>query len=127
MFSHNLVAFLNFLAYTTFSITALALFIKVFAWITPHDDIQKVREGDVPNAVTLGGVCIGFTIPLLVCSYLGASLVSFVELALIIAVAQILLEKVLDAYLREDNLAVAILHACLSICLGLIVGFSIIP
>lgn len=130
MFNHDIYAFLNFFLYVFYSLTALFLFVKIFVYITPHDNIQKIKDGDVPQAIMLGGVSLGFTIPLLSASYSGASVFGFLELVLIIGLFQILLEKILDKILTKNlylNTATAILHAFFSICVGLICAFSIIP
>ena len=127
MFQHEINAFLNFGVYVLISFMALYIFIKLFVMWTPYDDIQKIRDNDLPHAITLSGSCIGFTIPLLICSYLGSSLLTFIELALIIGIVQLILEKLISYWLVHKNEATSIFHASISICAGAIVGFSIIP
>lgn len=127
MFDHNPEAFLRFLMYIGLSCFSLYIFIKMFVLSTPYDDIQKIRDNDLPHAITLSGVSIGFTIPLLICSYFGSSVIVFIELAFIIGIIQLILEKLISMWLVQKNEATSIFHAAISICIGAIVGFSIIP
>jgi uncharacterized membrane protein YjfL (UPF0719 family) len=127
MFNHNPQAFIDFAMYVTLSLVTLWFFLRMFVLFTPNDNIQKVREGDLPHSIILSGVMIGFTIPLLICSFLESGIILFLELALFIGVIQLILEKLLSYWLVEKNNATAVFHASISICVGAIVGFSIIP
>lgn len=41
--------------------------ILIYMWITPHDELKLIREGNESAAISLGGALIGFAIPLAFC------------------------------------------------------------
>lgn len=54
----------NFLAYFGSSIVLTAVFLFIYLWITPHDELSLLRGGNSAAAVSLAGAMIGFLLPL---------------------------------------------------------------
>ena len=53
-----------FLTYFLAASALLAVFLVVYAWITPYREIELIRKGDTAAAVSLSGAMLGFAIPL---------------------------------------------------------------
>ena len=65
---HSLVAGLPVLVlHFGITITMLIAGIWVYTKITPYNEFQLIREGNVAAAVSLSGACIGLAIPLAFC------------------------------------------------------------
>lgn len=53
-----------FLAYIATSIVLLLLFIRIYTWVTPHDELALIRANNPAAALAFGGALIGFALPL---------------------------------------------------------------
>lgn len=127
----TLAALGNFLLYTFSSLVLLAIFGKIYQWLTPYHEHEQIKAGKLAPAISLGGALIGFTLPLLSVSYHGVNYVDFLLWAGIVGVLQIILFKglyyVIPMQIEEDNKAIALIYAVLAFCVGLISAFSLIP
>lgn len=127
----TLAALGNFLLYTFSSLVLLAIFGKIYQWLTPYHEGESIKAGKIAPAIALGGALLGFTIPLLSVSYNGVNYVDFVLWAGIAGLFQIILFKalywVIPMQIEEDNCAIATIYAILAVCVGLINAFSLIP
>ena len=121
----------NFLLYTFSSLVLLAVFGKIYQWLTPYHEYEQIKAGKLAPAISLGGALLGFTIPMLSVSYHGVNYIDFLIWAGIVGVLQIILFKVLywliPMQIEEDNKAIALIYAVLAFCVGLISAFSLIP
>ena len=121
----------NFLLYTFSSLALLAIFGKIYQWLTPYHEYEQIKAGKLAPAISLGGALIGFTIPMLSVSYHGVNYVDFLIWAGIVGVLQIILFKalywIIPMQIEEDNKAIAFIYAVLAFCVGLISAFSLIP
>jgi putative membrane protein len=127
----TLEALVNFLLYTFSSLLLLAVFGKIYQWLTPYHEHDSIKQGKLAPAIALGGALIGFTLPLLSVSYHGVNYLDFLIWAVIVGVLQIVLFKalywVIPMQIEEDNRAIALIYAVLAFCVGLISAFSLIP
>jgi putative membrane protein len=109
----------------------LAVFGKIYQWLTPYHEHEQIKAGKLAPAIALGGALIGFTLPLLSVSYHGVNYLDFLIWAGVVGVLQIILFKVLywliPMQIEEDNKAIALIYAVLAFCVGLISAFSLIP
>lgn len=55
---------LTFVAYFGAAIVLTALFVLLYAWMTPHNEFRLMREGNGAAALGLTGATLGFVIPL---------------------------------------------------------------
>ncbi|HEY8560916.1 MAG TPA: DUF350 domain-containing protein [Pyrinomonadaceae bacterium] len=121
----------NFLLYTFASLVLLAVFGKIYQWLTPYHEHESIKEGKLAPAIALGGALIGFTLPMLSVSYHGVNFVDFLIWAGIAGALQIIVFKALywliPMQIEEDNKAIAVIYAVLAFCVGLINAFSLIP
>ncbi len=121
----------NFFLYTFSSLALLAIFGKIYQWLTPYHEYEQIKAGKLAPAISLGGALIGFTIPMLSVSYHGVNYVDFLIWAGIVGVLQIILFKalywIIPMQIEEDNKAIAFIYAVLAFCVGLISAFSLIP
>ena len=127
----TLWAFLDFCLYAFSSLALLAVFGRIYMWITPYDEFGAMRQGNSAPALALGGALLGFTFPLLSVSYHGVNFVDFVLWALIAGFVQVVLFKILywiiPMQIEAENKAIATFYASVAVCVGLISSFSLIP
>lgn len=121
----------NFLLYTFSSLILLAVFGKIYQWLTPYHEYEQIKAGKLAPAIALGGALVGFTLPMLSVSYHGVNYIDFLLWAAIVGVLQIILFKalywIIPMQIEEDNRAIAFIYAILAFCVGLISAFSLIP
>lgn len=53
-----------FLAYFAMAIVLLVLFIRIYTWVTPQDELALIRANNSAAALAFGGALIGFALPL---------------------------------------------------------------
>ena len=53
-----------FAAYFVLAIVLLLLFIRLYSWVTPHDEFGLIRANNPAAAVAFSGAIIGFAWPL---------------------------------------------------------------
>ncbi len=127
----SFVAVGNFLLYISTSCAMLALFTRFYISFTPYNEMEQMRAGLKAPAIALVGAITGFTMPLLTMSYIGADLVDFVVWSWVAMVVLLFLFRVLywitPGKIEADNQAVAIFFAGMSVCVGAINAFSLIP
>jgi putative membrane protein len=127
----SLQAFLLFLAYLLTSLLMLALFARLYLWITPYNDLKDIHDGKVAPAISLSGALIGFTCPLLMASYLQSNFWSFLVWSAIACGIQLAVFFAMYRYLPRviegNNTAGAICYAVVAVCAGLINAASFIP
>jgi putative membrane protein len=61
---HSLSTLPAFLAYFGLALVMTAIFIVVYLWITPYDELKLIRNNDEAAAISFCGALIGFIIPL---------------------------------------------------------------
>lgn len=121
---------LHFLAYFSVSTALVGVFTWLYVKVTPYNEFVEIKNGNVHSAISLVGAVIGFTIPLLVASMYGISLVDFIVWACVAMVVQMAVFFVAYRYFDyklHENMAAAVTYAGLCIITGLINGFSLIP
>ena len=120
-----------FALYLATSLILLGVFVRIYLWMTPYDDIKDIHDGKTAPAVALGGAMLGFTFPLLMASYLHAGLIGFICWAIISGAVQLLvfwaMYRFLPRVIETNNLAGAICFACVAVCAGLLNAASFIP
>lgn len=120
-----------FALYLGAGLAMLAVFTRLYLWITPYDEAAEIAEGKIAPAIALSGAMLGFTFPLLVASYTHAGFLDFVAWALIACVVQMIvfwcLYRLLPRVIETNNAAGALCFAAASICAGLINAASFIP
>ena len=53
-----------FLAYMGTAVALTLVYVVVYMWVTPHDEIGLIRENNAAAATAFGGSLLGFCLPL---------------------------------------------------------------
>ena len=126
-FGNTLSTFPSFLAYFVLGGILTALFVLLYARLTPQHDISLIRGGNTAAALTLVGALLGFVVPLASVIGHSAGLIDLVVwgiIALLIqlggfVVARLVLPHLPQA-IADGNIADAVFLAGLSLSLGLL-------
>ena len=63
-FTNSLSTFPNFLVYFVTAVVLTAVFLVLYANLTPHREFRLIREGNSAAAIALIGGLLGFVLPL---------------------------------------------------------------
>ncbi len=125
--AHFLATLPNFLAYFAAAIALLAVFVAVYLFVTPYDEIRLIRNNNVAAAVSLSGAVLGFAMPIANVIAHSDTLLDLLVWSLIAGLVQLaawLVARVALPTLKEDiaanRIAPAIFVAALSLTIGLI-------
>ncbi|WP_333607978.1 DUF350 domain-containing protein [Arsukibacterium sp.] len=61
---HSLAGLPSFIMYFVLSAVLLMAFIRLYSWVTPHDEFALIRANNPAAAVAFAGAIIGFSLPL---------------------------------------------------------------
>ena len=117
----------NFMVYLGIGLGLLAVFMLVYAWITPQREMPLIRQGNVSASVVFGATLLGFALPL---ASAVAHSVNVIDLLLwgaiacvVQGIASLVLRFVihdLRAHIEADRVSVAITMASFKLALGLL-------
>ena len=117
----------NFLVYFVVGGALIALFLVLYANLTPQRDIALIRGGNSAAAIGLIGALLGFIVPLASVIAHSAALIDLVAwgiVALIVQLGGFLVARLVLPHLpqaiEQGNIADAIFLAGLSLSLGLL-------
>ncbi|HEY7608702.1 MAG TPA: DUF350 domain-containing protein [Alphaproteobacteria bacterium] len=54
----------DFLQYLALAFALLVAYFVIYLWVTPHDELKLIRDGNNAAALSLGGAVLGFVLPL---------------------------------------------------------------
>jgi putative membrane protein len=60
----SLAGFDEFLIYAGLAIAFIYLYMIVYLWITPYNELKLIKDGNIAAAISLSGSVLGFTFPL---------------------------------------------------------------
>jgi len=116
-----------FLAYFAVAMALVLLFVRIYTWMTAHDELALIRANNSAAALAFGGALIGFALPLssaithslslLDCALWGA--VALVVQVLTFMVLRITLKQ-LSQRIEQGEIAIGIFSAATAIAVGLI-------
>lgn len=116
-----------FLAYFAVAIVLVLVFVRIYTWVTPHDELALIKANNAAAALAFGGALIGFALPLssaithslslLDCAVWGAlalivQVLTFVVLRIVV--------KQLPERINQGEIATGIFVATTAIAVGLI-------
>ena len=117
----------NFLLYFAVSCGLTALFVVLYANLTPHNDIRLIRGGNSAAAIVLVGALIGFVVPLASVIAHSAAIVELMVwgiVALVVQLAGFIVARLVLPHLPQaieaGNVADAVLLAGISLSLGIL-------
>lgn len=116
-----------FLAYFAVAIILVLIFVRIYTWMTPHEELALIRANNSAAALAFGGAIIGFALPLSSAITHSLSLLDCAVWGAIALVVQILTFAVLRIVLKQlseriDNgeMASGIFAATIAVAIGLI-------
>lgn len=116
-----------FAAYFALAIVLLLLFVRLYTWVTPHDEFALIRANNAAAAIAFAGAIIGFAWPLasaithsmslLDCAIWGGVALIVQVLTFIISSAAL---KQLPQRITQGELAAGIFSAGCSVTVGML-------
>ena len=116
-----------FAAYFALAIVLLLLFVRLYTWVTPHDEFGLIRANNPAAAVAFAGAIIGFAWPLasaithsmslLDCAIWGGVALVVQVLTFVISSAAL---KQLPQRITQGELAAGIYSAACSVTVGML-------
>ena len=124
---NTLATFPSFVVYFAVGGGLTALFVFLFANLTPHREIRLIRAGNSAAAITLVGAMVGFVLPLAGVIAHSAAIVDLLVwgvVALIVQLGGFFLAQLalphLPQAIEDGNIADAVLSAGISLSLGIL-------
>ncbi|GAA3072250.1 DUF350 domain-containing protein [Rhizobium viscosum] len=78
-----------FLGYFAIGIAALGVFSVIYTWLTPQEEVQLIRAGNLAAVTAFLGALVGFSLPLASAAANSVSVVDYIIWAVIGILAQI--------------------------------------
>ena len=125
--AHFLATLPNFLAYLGTAIALLAVFVTIYLYVTPYDEIALIRSNNTAAAISLSGALLGFALPIANVIAHSDTLLDLAVWGLVAGVVQLLawgVARLALPKLQEDiaagRVAPATFVAALSLTVGLL-------
>ncbi|WP_331344463.1 DUF350 domain-containing protein [Cellvibrio sp. UBA7661] len=116
-----------FLVYFAVAIVLVLIFIRIYTWLTPQDELALIKANNPAAALAFGGALIGFALPLssaitnslslLDCAVWGA--VALIVQALTFVVLRVAVKQ-LPERINQGEIATGIFVAATAVAVGLI-------
>ena len=123
----SLSGFDEFLIYAGLAIAFIYIYMIVYLWVTPYNELKLIKDGNIAAALSLSGSVMGFTFPLAAAIFqavhpwdmmLWAFIAACVQLLVYVAVRFTLLN--VTRRIKEGQVATAIVLAAVSISAGIL-------
>jgi putative membrane protein len=125
--AHFLATLPNFIAYLGTAITLLVIFVAIYLYVTPYDEIALIRDNNPAAAISLSGALLGFALPIANVIAHSDTLLDLAVWGVIAGVVQLLawgVARLALPHLEQDiaagRVAPATFVATLSITVGLL-------
>ena len=120
----SLPAFAGFFAT---AVVLMAIFLTLYVLVTPYNEMALIREGNNAAAVSLGGVVIGFALPIAVSVAVSHNLYAMIGWGVVAGAIQLLAYVSARLLLPRLNHAIPLGHVAPSIFLALLsIGVGIL-
>lgn len=90
-----------FLVHSAASLLILGVGVAIYAWITKHDELELIRQGNTAAALSLGGAIIGFAIPLASSLAASVSLWDLLFWGVVALLLQLVAFRLTDIFLKD--------------------------
>jgi putative membrane protein len=121
---HGLPAFL---AYFAVAVVLSGIFVRLYTWVTPHDELALLRANNSAAALAFGGALLGFALPLSSAITHSLSLLDCVIWGTVALIVQILTFVVLRITIKQlperieqGEVAMGIFSAATAISMGML-------
>jgi putative membrane protein len=101
----SFAGFDDFLIYLSISLGLLGMFAAIYARVTPHHEIELIRQGNIAASYSFAGAVLGFIIPLSSAIKNSVSLVDMAIwglIALVVQIAAYVTVKIMIPRLPDD-------------------------
>ncbi|WP_299292565.1 DUF350 domain-containing protein [uncultured Tateyamaria sp.] len=116
-----------FLMYFGTALILLMIFMSIYMWMTPNDEVALIKENNAAASVVLSAAFLGFSIPLASAAANSVNLIDFIVWGIIAGIAQLLVFLVFRRFyplvaerITQGEIAVSIKLAGLSVTVGLL-------
>lgn len=116
-----------FISYFALAIVLLAIFIRLYTWVTPQDEFALIRANNASAATAFGGAIIGFSLPLASAITNSQSIADCAIWGLVALVVQVLTFVALRVTLKQlperitnGELAAGIFSGAVAVAVGMI-------
>lgn len=116
-----------FLAYFAVAIVLVLVFVRIYTWVTPQDELALIRANNAAASLAFGGALIGFALPLSSAITNSMSLLDCVLWGAVALVVQVLtffvlrlVIKQLPERIAQGEIATGILSAATAISVGIL-------
>lgn len=116
-----------FLAYFAVAIVLVLVFVRIYTWVTPQDELALIRANNAAASLAFGGALIGFALPLSSAITNSMSLLDCVLWGAVALVVQVLtffvlrlVIKQLPERITQGETATGILSAATAISVGIL-------
>jgi len=96
-----LAGFPVLIAHFAVTVAMLAAGVVIYVFITPHNELKLVRDGNIAAAVSLSGAIIGIGLPLAFCMAASVSVFDILVWGSLTVALQLAAYKVTDLLLRD--------------------------
>ena len=117
----------DFLAYFALAVFLVLVFVRIYTWITPQDELSLIRANNTAAALTFGGALIGFALPLASAITHSMSLLDCAVWGVVALIVQVLnflsvhfIFKQLPQRIAQGEIATGIFVAATAIAVGMI-------
>ena len=123
----SLAGFDEFLIYAGLAIAFIYVYMMVYLWLTPYNELKLIKDGNIAAALSLSGSVLGFTIPLAMAiahavhpwdMMLWALIAGVVQLLVYVAVRRTLIN--VTRRIPEGQIATGIVLGAISMSAGLL-------
>jgi putative membrane protein len=116
-----------FLAYFAVAIVLVLIFVRIYTWVTPQDELALIKANNTAAALAFGGALIGFALPLASAITHSLSLLDCAVWGAVALIVQVLTFVVLRIAIRQlperinqGEIATGVFSAAAAIAVGLI-------
>jgi putative membrane protein len=126
MFPNYLSALPHFLIYFGVAILLASVFWSLYTFLTPHDELSLIRQGNTSAALAISGALLGFALPLAAATMHNVSPMAVVQWGLVAMAVQLavyalarLVMPNLSQSISDDRPAGAIILCAVSLICGI--------
>jgi putative membrane protein len=127
VFPNYLSGLSHFFVYFSVAVLMLGVFWSLYTFLTPHDELRLIREGNSSAALAIFGALLGFSIPLAAAIVHNVSPMAVVQWALVASGVQLAVYAILRLLMRDiseqiaqDKISAAIMLGGLSVICGIL-------
>ncbi len=95
-----------FAGYFATALGLLAVFVVLYVFVTPYNELALIREGNAAAAVSLGGAMVGYALPIAVAVVTSHNIMAMVGWGVVACVVQLLVYVAARLALPQINLAI---------------------